>query len=123
MQEAGAARKIHNQKLDGIGDRLAQEILMAEYARKRAEAEFQKNEAARLDAQKRAIMTWIDGIDSEDDKEKARFRRHQGTGIWLFDRKEFEDWFSGTSCILWLTGKPGCGLYSLSIMYTCKSYN
>lgn len=109
MQEAGSARKAHEQKLGAISDLLADEIKRAEDARNRAEIEFEQSERRRLEVLRRSVFNWIDGIDGEDDKEMASSRRHPGTGMWLFDRKEFVDWLNGVSNILWLTGKPGCG--------------
>ena len=111
MQEAGSARKVHNQKLGEISDLLADEIRRAEDARNRAEAEFEQNERRRIEVLRRSVFNWIDGIDGEDDKEMANNQRHKDTGMWLFDRKEFSDWLDGVSNVLWLTGKPGCGRY------------
>ena len=31
------------------------------------------------------------------------------TSTWIFAQDESQAWFSGTGCILWLAGRPGCG--------------
>ena len=116
MQEASTTRKSHEQKLDNIVDLLGLEIQKAEAARKQVAAEYAQNEKARCEAQRSNVVYWIDGIDCEDEKANASFHRHPNTGLWLFTRQEFIDWFKGTPGILgvpgvlWLTGMPGCGL-------------
>ena len=107
--------KARDIKLDTIMDTLASEIQKAENSRRRAEEEFEKNEKKRIAAQRRDIFKWINGIDPEDDKEIAGCvqQRHAETGLWLFDRREFQDWANGcnSSSVLWVTGIPGCGLF------------
>ena len=106
--------KAKDLKLNMIMDTLASEIQKAENARRSVEEEFEKNEKRRISTQRRDIFKWINGIDPEDDKERAGCvqQRQPETGMWLFDRREFQDWVNGCdSSILWVTGIPGCGLY------------
>ena len=135
MQEAGSARKAHDQKFE-------EEIQKAEYARKYTKDEFDKAEHARklirdefdkaerarklirdefdkaeyerLRVLKRGIFNWLDGIAVEDIKEEIFDRHHHGTGMWLFGQTEFNAWSRGAPSLLWVTGKPGSGVYGLS---------
>ena len=106
----------HERKVDNIVDILGLEIQKAVAASKRAAAEYDKNEKARLECQRKDVVHWIDGIDCEDERASASFYRHPDTGLWLFTRQEFIDWCNGVPSgqgvpgVLWLTGMPGCGL-------------
>lgn len=111
MQQASSARKAQEQKLDGLTDMLSKEIQDADTSRKRIELEYSESEKTRTEQQRIAVVHWIDGIDCEDEKEKTIMYRHLNTGRWLFERIEFKNWFNGSSGVLWLAGKPGCGLY------------
>jgi len=95
----------------------ASEVQKAESVRRRAEEEFEKTEKKRISTQRRDIYKWINGTDPEDDKERAGEQRHPETGLWLFERRQFQDWLNGNSGVLWVTGIPGCGLY-FSIVIT-----
>lgn len=51
------------------------------------------------------ILHWISPIPHEDHHERATEGRTEGTGNWIFQRREFQVWnFSDHSMILWLHG-------------------
>ena len=115
MQEAGSARKVHDQKLEEINHILANEIQKAEHARKHTTDEFDKAERERLRVLKKAIFNWLDSIAVEDIKGDIFDRHHDGTGMWLFGQTEFNAWSKGAPSLLWVTGKPGSGVYRLPL--------
>ena len=137
MQEADSARTAHDQKFEEEiqkaeharkytkdefdkaehGRKLIKdEFDKAEHARKLIRDEFDKVERERLRVLKRGIFNWLDsGIAVEDIKEEIFDRHHQGTGMRLFGQTEFNAWTRGAPSLLWVTGKPGSGVYGLPL--------
>jgi hypothetical protein len=57
-----------------------------------------------IDKESIDIVAWLSPLHFET-KQKDAFGRHQeGTGKWLLDSKEFNDWFSGSGRTLWCPG-------------------
>ena len=56
MQEAGSARKAHEQMLGEISTLLSDEIKRAEFARNRAEVEFEQSERNRIEVLRRSVF-------------------------------------------------------------------
>lgn len=57
-----------------------------------------------IDKESLDIVTWLSPLHFET-MQKDIFSRHQeGTGKWMLDSKEFNDWFSGSGRTLWCPG-------------------
>lgn len=73
-----------------------------------------KVEKERFDNQFRAVMTWFDVKDYQQDDILNNLidKSHPGTTAWLLSHAEVTAWLSGSSknSVLWLTGKPGSGV-------------
>jgi hypothetical protein len=57
-----------------------------------------------IDKESIDIVAWLSPLNFET-KQKDAFSRHQeGTGKWMLDSNEFNDWFSGSGRTLWCPG-------------------
>ncbi|KAK2052809.1 hypothetical protein LY76DRAFT_310882 [Colletotrichum caudatum] len=56
------------------------------------------------------ILTWLSSLDFHE-KQRAVFAKHQdGTGNWLLNTRQFQDWFSSKeNSVLWCPGIAGAG--------------
>lgn len=58
--------------------------------------------------ERRKLLTWLSGLSGlnfEADHERIFDEWHQGTGNWLLQAPEFEEWLGkGESCLLWCYG-------------------
>ncbi|KAM3414332.1 hypothetical protein BST61_g10979 [Cercospora zeina] len=57
----------------------------------------------------RTIKTWLDPPDPWMNHETARIGRAADTGDWLLQSPIYRNWRDGTTRLLWLYGKAGCG--------------
>jgi hypothetical protein len=75
---------------------------------------LEKVEKERFDNQFRAVMTWFDVKDYQQDDilNSLIDKSHPGTTAWLLSNPEVTAWLGNSSKnpILWLTGKPGSGV-------------
>jgi hypothetical protein len=57
------------------------------------------------------VLTWIYESDHDFKHGKTRRERVKGSCAWLFERQEYQKWYSdtGTDRVLWCHGKPGAG--------------
>ncbi len=57
------------------------------------------------------ILDWLMPADYDRKQQEFARIRVPGTGEWLLDRKEYQDWLKrGSSpAVLWCSGKPGAG--------------
>ncbi|KAL9110217.1 MAG: hypothetical protein Q9227_005278 [Pyrenula ochraceoflavens] len=49
-----------------------------------------------------------------DNLDDFLYRRHDSTGRWIFEKAEFNGWYSTTGARLWIKGKPGSGKSTLA---------
>jgi len=64
---------------------------------------------------RREILDWISTIAYEDNHKTTSDGLLEGTGGWLRNKEEFQEWQSSSaSGILWLHGKPGAGKTKLT---------
>jgi hypothetical protein len=54
------------------------------------------------------ILRWLSAPDPSANHAQAREQHEDGTGDWLFESQEYQDWVSGSSPLFWLHGKAGC---------------
>jgi hypothetical protein len=54
------------------------------------------------------ILWWLSAPDPSANHAQAREQHEDGTGDWLFESQEYQDWVSGSSPLFWLHGKAGC---------------
>ncbi|KAF3206421.1 hypothetical protein TWF679_008727 [Orbilia oligospora] len=60
------------------------------------------------------IGRWLSAPDPSTNYYKALGRRHEGSGSWFLESKQFVEWKTQRSSFLWLHGIPGCGKTILS---------
>jgi hypothetical protein len=70
--------------------------------------------ALRSDYHITSIKKWLSPADPSDNVNKARKKRHPGTGAWFLKSDYFTEWEHGSRQHLWLYGMPGCGKTVLS---------
>lgn len=73
----------------------------------------ERDEAAQRDEYKR-IVDWLSPTDPWTLHNTARERHEAGTGSWVLDDPRYRDWIEGSTRVLWLFGKAGCGKTVLS---------
>lgn len=61
------------------------------------------------------LQNWLAPADSSVNIEKAKSRRHSGTGAWFVNGEVFTEWKRDDRRHLWLRGSPGCGKTILSV--------
>jgi archaellum biogenesis ATPase FlaH len=63
-----------------------------------------------------AVLSWINGIMTTDDFNKAARDRQRGTCKWILARTAFKNWKDGISApsVLWINAPPGYGKTFLS---------
>lgn len=61
------------------------------------------------------ILEWLSPSHGRGRHSEVRSRRTPGTGKWLLDTSDFQNWIDKESSqkILWLVGDPGCGKSTL----------
>jgi hypothetical protein len=55
------------------------------------------------------ILDWLSPVDYSSQQSGFIRGRQEGTGEWLLKSKQFEDWISQNSQILFCPGIPGAG--------------
>ncbi|CAG8961467.1 hypothetical protein HYFRA_00013919 [Hymenoscyphus fraxineus] len=73
------------------------------------------------DEKTQTILNWMSTLDHNSKQEETFSRREEGTGLWLFETQEFNDWVNGKNKVLWASGGPGAGktiLASSVVNYT-----
>ncbi|KIN08970.1 hypothetical protein OIDMADRAFT_110360, partial [Oidiodendron maius Zn] len=55
------------------------------------------------------IMAWLSPLDFWKKQNDVFVKRQEGTGEWILDSKEFNDWLFGSGTTLWFPGIPGAG--------------
>lgn len=59
-----------------------------------------------VDDQRRQILNWLSTVDFPAHHENARGLRFDGSGEWLFEKPDFQDWIEmECSSVMWLSGK------------------
>jgi hypothetical protein len=53
-------------------------------------------------------LAWLAAPDPSINHAQARAEHEPGTGEWLFNSQEYQDWVSGSNPLFWLHGKAGC---------------
>ena len=70
------------------------------------------------------IHRWLSPPDPSLNYQKALDERHEGTGVWFIESKEFAKWRTKPNSFLWLHGKPGSGksVLAATIIENVKDY-
>src|SRR5436305_14989008 len=55
------------------------------------------------------IVDWLTPIDYAPQQSDFISRRHEGTGQWLLNSNEFEEWVNRNKRTLFCSGMPGAG--------------
>ncbi|RAL65362.1 hypothetical protein DID88_000930 [Monilinia fructigena] len=55
------------------------------------------------------ILNWLSAIDCHSKQREVLSQRQVGTGEWLFESQEYQDWLDGKGKLLWCSGSPGAG--------------
>jgi Cdc6-like AAA superfamily ATPase len=61
------------------------------------------------DEEHRAIADWLTPIDYTTQQSDFIARRQEGTGQWLLDSNEFQEWLTESKRTLFCPGMPGAG--------------
>ena len=61
------------------------------------------------DYQRRAVLDWLDPADYAPQQSDYIGRRQAGTGQWLLDTAEFQEWVESNRQTLFCPGIPGAG--------------
>ncbi|KAJ7460256.1 ankyrin repeat-containing domain protein [Mycena latifolia] len=69
------------------------------------------------------LKTWLDPANVALSLRDAADKRHEKTGLWLFERAEYREWIYAPHSVLWLHGISGCGktILSSTIINTLRS--
>ncbi|KAM3084408.1 hypothetical protein ACMFMG_001486 [Clarireedia jacksonii] len=55
------------------------------------------------------VLKWLSSLDCHSKQREILSRRQPGTGEWLFESPEFQNWINGEERFLWCSGSPGVG--------------
>src|ERR1700722_20159857 len=61
------------------------------------------------DREQQAILDWLKSVDYSPQQNDFIGRRQEGTGQWLVESDEFQQWENNKKCILFCPGIPGSG--------------
>lgn len=66
-------------------------------------------ESAMLSAEERTILEWLSEYDFSASHRSATSLREPGTGEWILDSSQYEEWKKSDFNLLWLYGNSGSG--------------
>lgn len=55
------------------------------------------------------VLKWLSSLDCHSKQREVFSRRQPGTGEWLLESPEFQNWFDGEENFLFCSGSPGVG--------------
>jgi len=61
------------------------------------------------DREQQATLDWLTSVDYSSQQNDFIARRQEGTGEWLVELDEFQQWKNNKDCILFCPGIPGSG--------------
>ena len=61
------------------------------------------------DREQQTILDWLTSVDYSTQQNDFITRRQEGTGEWLVESSEFQQWENNKSCTLFCPGIPGSG--------------
>jgi hypothetical protein len=67
-------------------------------------------DSQKLDKDREAIIQWLSSTDPSTNHQVACKKCQTGTGRWLVDHTEFQEWRSIHNSLLWLHGIRKCSL-------------
>lgn len=67
-----------------------------------------------FEASEETLRAFLRPATVGDDLDDLLYRRQNQTGLWIFENQALQDWCSGVSTNLWITGKPGSGKSTLA---------
>jgi Cdc6-like AAA superfamily ATPase len=77
------------------------------------------------DREQQAILDWLTSVDYSTQQNDFIARRQEGTGDWLVESDEFQQWGKNKKCILFCPGIPGSGktvMVSIVVDYLFKKF-
>jgi hypothetical protein len=77
------------------------------------------------DKESQAVLDWITPINYASQQNDFISRRQAGTGQWLIDSTEFQEWVNTKQRTLWCPGIPGAGktiITAIVIEYLCGRF-
>jgi Cdc6-like AAA superfamily ATPase len=69
------------------------------------------------------ILKWLTPVDMSTQQKDLINRRHEGTGLWLLDSKEFKGWVDRSKQTLYCPGMPGAGKTIITSIVVDHLYN
>jgi hypothetical protein len=58
-----------------------------------------------IDEQPQVLANWISPLDFNEQQETAFGQHTEGTGTWMLQKLEFQEWRDGKCRVLWCPGK------------------
>jgi hypothetical protein len=89
----------------------AEEIEQSHIAREKTLEKYEEDKQNKQTQRKKILFDWLQPPDMETAKDRSLELKTPGTNDWLFYSKEVKNWFSGKRNAIWLTGKPGAGMF------------
>jgi DNA replication protein DnaC len=89
----------------------AEEIEQSHIAREKALEQYEEGMRDKQTQRKKILFDWLQPPEMETAKDRSFELKTPGTNDWLLHSKEVENWFSGKHHAIWLTGKPGAGMF------------
>src|SRR5216117_3237475 len=77
------------------------------------------------DEQRRLVIDWLTPIDYSTQQIDFIGRQQKGTGLWLLNSNEFQQWLNTSRGILFCPGIPGAGktmMASIVVDYLCDKF-
>ncbi|KAI9642854.1 hypothetical protein NHQ30_008588 [Ciborinia camelliae] len=62
-----------------------------------------------IDKESIKVLKWLSRIDCHSKQREILSQRQEGTGEWLFESQEYQNWLDGKDKVLWCSGSPGAG--------------
>ena len=77
------------------------------------------------DAERQTILDWLTPINYASQQSDLIARRQEGTGQWLLNSKEFQEWLTQSGRTLFCPGMPGAGktmITSIIVDHLCNRF-
>jgi hypothetical protein len=82
------------------------------------------NESKReLEYQQKKVRMWLKPANLDDEQRRREKEHVKPTNAWFLAHPSFQNWLKGTTRVLWVIGKPGCGKSILASSIVAQLHN